>query len=100
MAELKTAVIPLTGKNYPTWKVQCKMALMKDSLWGIVTGSETLATGVNAETPKKVRSKEGSSVSDYRAGGGPIAPLHCWKSGGSRGRLEEARGSIPTEDLV
>ena len=36
-----TALVPLTGTNYPTWRVQCKMALMKDNLWGIVSGSET-----------------------------------------------------------
>ena len=30
----------LNGKNYPTWKVQCKMALMKDGLWNIVDGTE------------------------------------------------------------
>ena len=54
MAEIKTALVPLTGKNYPTWKVQCKMVLMKDSLWGIVSGSdETLAGGVTADTRKK-----------------------------------------------
>ena len=33
-------VIPLNGSNYPTWKVQCRMALMKDGLWSIVSGSE------------------------------------------------------------
>ena len=41
MAEMKTvAIIPLNGRNYPTWKVQCRMALMKDGLWGIVSGTE------------------------------------------------------------
>ena len=41
MVEIKTAIVPLTGANYPMWKVQCKMSLMKDGLWGIVDGSET-----------------------------------------------------------
>ena len=41
MAEVKTAIVPLTGANYPTWKVQCKMSSIKDGLWGIVDGSET-----------------------------------------------------------
>ena len=40
MAEIKNAIVPLMGANYPTWKVQCKMSLMKDGLWGIVSGSE------------------------------------------------------------
>ncbi len=34
-----TTVITLNGKNYPTWKIQCKMALMRDGLW-IVSGTE------------------------------------------------------------
>ena len=42
MAEVKTvSVVPLNERNYPTWKVQCRMALIKDGLWGIVSGTET-----------------------------------------------------------
>ena len=42
MAEYKTsAVVPLNGSNYPTWKIQCRMNLMKEGLWKIVTGEET-----------------------------------------------------------
>ena len=42
MADSKSvAVVPLKGANYPTWKIQCKMALMKEGLWRIVTGEET-----------------------------------------------------------
>ena len=36
-----TTVVPLNGNNYSTWKVQCKMALMRDGLWSIVTKEET-----------------------------------------------------------
>ena len=35
------SVIPLNGANYPTWKLQCQMALMKDGLCSIINGSET-----------------------------------------------------------
>lgn len=31
----------LNGSNYPTWKVQCRMALMRDGLWDLVNGTET-----------------------------------------------------------
>ena len=42
MAESKSvAAVPLNGSNYPTWKIQSKMALMKDGLWGITSGTET-----------------------------------------------------------
>ena len=41
MAESKTVtVVPLNRSNYATWKVQYRMALMKDGLWSIVDGSE------------------------------------------------------------
>ena len=39
-SDLKTVtVVPLNGLNYSTWKVQCRMALLKDGLWGIVYGT-------------------------------------------------------------
>ena len=41
MAKSRTvAVIPLNGSNYVTWRVQCKMALIKEGLWNIVCGTE------------------------------------------------------------
>ena len=42
-------IVPLNGSNYPTWKVQCRMALMKDGLWNIVNGTETAPTGAEAD---------------------------------------------------
>ena len=41
MVEEKTMlVVPLKGTNYPSWKVQCRMALIREGLWGIVAGTE------------------------------------------------------------
>ena len=37
MSEMKTVS---NGTNYQTWKLQCRMALMEDGLWGTVNGSE------------------------------------------------------------
>ncbi len=52
--ESKTvAVTPLNGSNYPTWKVQCRMALMKDGLWAIVDGSEECPPESEAENRRK-----------------------------------------------
>lgn len=51
MAESRTVAfvplngVPLNGTNYPTWKIQCRMALMKESLWRIVTEEETEPIG-------------------------------------------------------
>ena len=30
----------LNGTNYATWKVQCKMALIREGVWNIVNGTE------------------------------------------------------------
>ena len=47
MAESKiaTAVVPLNGTNYPTWKIQFRMVLMKEDLWKIATEEEVAPTG-------------------------------------------------------
>ena len=60
MAESKiaTAVVPLNGTNYPTWKIQCKMALMKEGLWKIVTGEEVAPTGQNAAEQSKFAARK------------------------------------------
>ena len=50
MAESKSVtVVPLNGSNYGTWKVQCRMALVKDGLWSIVSGTETAPAATEAE---------------------------------------------------
>ena len=36
----KMLIKPLNGSNYATWKVQCKMALIKEGLCNTVTGNE------------------------------------------------------------
>ena len=36
----KHSVIPLNESNYATWKLQMKMTLIRDDLYGIVDGSE------------------------------------------------------------
>ena len=41
MADSKAVtIVPLIGSNYPMWKIQCRMALMMDGLWGIINGTE------------------------------------------------------------
>ena len=52
MAETtKVLIHPLNGHNFATWKVQCKMALIEDRLWNIVTGTEAEPEGEN-DRPK------------------------------------------------
>ena len=54
MTEVKTvSVVPLNGSNYLTWKVQCRMALMKDGLWTIVDDTEAPPPEHEADKYKK-----------------------------------------------
>ena len=54
MAEVKTvSFVPLNGKNYPTWKVQCRMTLTKDGLWGIIDETEVDSGRDHAEANSK-----------------------------------------------
>ena len=54
MADTKTVIIPLNGKN---WKIQCHMTLIKDGLWGIVQGTEVALGEENAEVRRKYLAK-------------------------------------------
>ena len=45
-----TVISSLKGDNYPSWRIQCQMALMKDGLWGIV--NETVTRPAPDETDK------------------------------------------------
>ena len=40
MADSRSGIVPLSGSNYPTWKLQCRMALLKQGVWKIVDGTE------------------------------------------------------------
>ena len=34
------SIVALNGESYPTWKLRCKMALVREGLWGLVFGTE------------------------------------------------------------
>jgi Zinc knuckle. len=48
----RSVITPLKGANYATWKIQCRMALMKDGVWSIVDGSEVEPTVGDADVAK------------------------------------------------
>ena len=43
----------MNGQNYETWKVQAKLTLLKEGLWGIVQGTETAPAEENADARAK-----------------------------------------------
>ena len=58
MSDKYVSIVPLTGANFSTLKVQCQMALMKDGLWGIVNGSETVPEDASAERLSKFETRK------------------------------------------
>ena len=91
MAEMRTvSIVPLNGKNYPTWKVQCRMALVKDGLWGIVDGTEKPPTvvGEDREALKKFTARRDRALAIIVLSvepsllyliGDPEDPVAVWK---------------------
>ena len=89
MAESKTVtVVSLNGSNYPTWKVQCRMALMKDGLWGIVNETDTAPSQVHGEKYAKYMSRRDRTLATIVLAvqpsllyllGDPEDPVAVWK---------------------
>ena len=87
MADIKSVIVPLNGKNYPTWKIQCRMALVKDSLWSIVSGTETEPT-TEGEARRKYLAKRDRALATivlaidptllYLIGADPKDPQAVW----------------------
>ena len=55
-------VVPLNRLNYATWKVQCRMALLKGGLWGIVSRSEQSPDVKDENFPKFLARKDKASA--------------------------------------
>ena len=89
MAESKsTVVVPLNSSNYPTWKVQCRMALMKDGLWNIVNGTERPPLSSEAEQHAKFMARRDRALAIIVLSvepsllyliGDPEDPIVVWK---------------------
>lgn len=90
MAEMKAvSVIPLNGKNYPTWKLQCRMALIKDGLWGIVNETEAEPGTTPVEAHRRFLTRRDRALAIivlsiepsllYLLGADPDDPVAVWK---------------------
>ena len=78
MAEVKTVlIVPFNESNYGTWKIQCRMALTKDGLWGIVSRTEA-ALHMLVTTNTEICCSSGQSTSDYCAFGGSFSVVLAW----------------------
>ena len=52
------SIVPLKGSNYPTWKLQCCMVLMKEGLWSIVNDIEQAPRGEDQEKLTKFAARK------------------------------------------
>ena len=82
------SIVPLSGPNYATWKVQCRMALVKDGLWNIVKGTETVPEGATADALAKFETRRDRALAIIVLSiapsllyllGEPEDPLAVWK---------------------
>ena len=94
--DIKTVVVPLNGKNYPTWKVQCRMALVKDSLWGIVIETEDTPNVDQAEAHRKFMARRDRVLEIIVLA---VDPSLLYLLGESPNHLESG-GTVPAEDQV
>ena len=56
------SIVALNGNNYATWKIQCRMALIREGVWGIVSETEAAPDGGNAERLAKYNSRRDQAL--------------------------------------
>jgi len=89
MSDIKYAtVVPLNGANYPTWKLQCRMTLVRDGLWGYVDGSEVLGADANDQAQANFSMRKNKALATivltidptllYLIGDEPDDPAEVW----------------------
>ena len=82
--------VVLTGENFPTWKIQAKMMLIKENLYDIVDESETepAPTSTNAADIAKFKSRKKRALAIIVLSidpklfyhlGDPTCPIAVWK---------------------
>ena len=91
MATSTNDLTKLNGENYPAWKLQLRMALIRDDHWDIVNGTEKAPEGeaATAEALKKFKNRSNKALSmivlsmkpelHYLVGREPTDPVAIWK---------------------
>ena len=82
------SIVPIKESNYPTWKLQCCMVLMKEGLWSIVNGTEQAPGGGDEEKLAKFSARRDQAVALIVLSiepsllyllGDPDDPVDVWK---------------------
>ena len=63
MADGRSGIVPLNTTNFPTWKIQCRMALLKLGVWGIVDGTEVAPEEDDHANYRKFRDRRDKALS-------------------------------------
>ena len=81
-------VVCLNGSNFPTWKIQIKMVLMKQGVWKIVEGTEVAPDENNVAAWNKFNDRKDKALSSlvlsldismlYLLGSDPEDPIVVW----------------------
>ena len=89
MADTKSSIVQLNGGNFTTWKIQCKMALMKHGLWGIVNQTEDVPDRRNDVAWRKYSDRRDRALATivlavdtsqlYLLGSDPNDPVEVWE---------------------
>ena len=87
MADTRVAVDLLVGTNYPTWKVQMQMLLLKMGVWRIVEGTEVAPDDEDAVSTRKFNERKDKALATIVLGvktsllyllGEPKDPVQVW----------------------
>jgi len=85
--ETKQVIVPLNDHNYATWKVQVKMALMREELFCIVSGNEDIPADPNSTEYKRFVKRRDKALSIIVLAiepkllyliGDPVDPTEVW----------------------
>ena len=52
MADGRYSIVPLSDNNFSTWKIQLKMVLIREDLWGFVTKHEDVPSDTGSAYKK------------------------------------------------
>ena len=89
-SENHSVIVPLNSSNYATWKIQFRMALIRDAVWNIVDGTEVAPTGsaATAEAQSKFKARQDRALATIVLSmelsllyllGDPKDPTEVWK---------------------
>ena len=88
MADARSNVVALNGNNFPTWKIQIRMLLMKQGVWKIVSGAEAPPDENNIVAMSKFNDRKDKALSTIVLAvepsllyllGDPEDPVIVWK---------------------